>query len=93
MAVQGVLTTATCTNYLQLEQTKLALSEPVITFPNQYHSCAPSANCIPLNPAYYGGLGVLQTLLAGTTAGREVDMITNNVKTPYSDQVQLRHAQ
>ncbi len=34
-------------------------------------------------------LGVLQTLLAGTTAGREVDMITNNVKTPYSDQVSL----
>ena len=74
---------------LQLEQTKLALSEPVITFPNQYHSCAPSASCIPWNPAYYGGLGVLQTLLAGTTAGREVDMITNNVKTPYSDQVSL----
>jgi hypothetical protein len=74
---------------LQLEQTKLALAEPTILFPGQYESCTPSASCIPWNPAYYGGVGVLQSLLAATTAGREVDMVTNNVKTPYSDQVSL----
>jgi hypothetical protein len=74
---------------LQLEQTKIALAEPIITFPNQFHTCAPSPSCIPFNPAYYGGLGVLQSLLAASTSGREVDMVTNNVKTPYSDQVSL----
>ena len=74
---------------LQLEQTKLALAVPEITFPNQYHSCSPSPSCIPWNPAYLGGLSVLQGLLTGTTAGREVDMVTNNLKTPYSDQVSL----
>jgi hypothetical protein len=31
----------------------------------------------------------LQSLLAATTAGREVDMVSNNLKTPYSDQVSL----
>ncbi|RDS82136.1 hypothetical protein DWU98_08795 [Dyella monticola] len=74
---------------LQLEQTKLALAQPTITFQNAYLPCTPSASCIPWNPAYYGGLGVLQSLLTATTAGREVDMVTNNLKTPYSDQVSL----
>jgi outer membrane receptor protein involved in Fe transport len=75
---------------LQLEQTKLALSEATITFPNQYHNtCSPSPNCIPWNPAYLGGIGVLQSLLTGTTAGREVDLMNNNLKTPYSDQVSI----
>jgi outer membrane receptor protein involved in Fe transport len=74
---------------LQLEQTKLALSEATITFPNQYHSCSPSPNCIAWNPAYLSGIGVLQGLLTGTTAGREVDLMNNHLKTPYSDQISL----
>ena len=74
---------------LQLEQTKLALAEPTITFQNPINPCTPSASCIPWNPAYYGGLNVLQSLLAATTAGREVDMVSNNLKTPYSDQISL----
>lgn len=74
---------------LQLEQTKLALSEATITFPNPYHSCAPGPNCIPWNPAYLGGLGVLQGLLTGTTSGREVDLMNNHLRTPYSDQISL----
>lgn len=74
---------------LQLEQTKLALSEATITFPNQYHTCSPSPNCIPWNPAYYGGLSVLQGLLTGTTAGREVDLMNNHLRTPYSDQISI----
>lgn len=74
---------------LQLEQTKLALSEATITFPNQFHSCAPSPDCLPWNPAYLGGVGVLQGLLTGTTAGREVDLMNNNLRTPYSDQISI----
>ncbi|WP_333679730.1 TonB-dependent receptor [Dyella sp.] len=75
--------------FLQLEQTKLALDEATITFPNQYHQCASSLSCIPWNPAYLGGIGVLQGLLTGTTAGREVDLINNNLKTPHSDQISI----
>jgi outer membrane receptor protein involved in Fe transport len=74
---------------LQLEQTKLALAEATIIFPNQYHSCTPSPTCIPWNPAYLNGIGVLQGLLTGTTAGREVDLMNNHLKTPYSDQVSI----
>lgn len=74
---------------LQLEQTKLALSEATITFPNQFHSCTPSPDCLPWNPAYLGGIGVLQGLLTGTTAGREVDLMNNNLRTPYSDQISI----
>jgi outer membrane receptor protein involved in Fe transport len=74
---------------IQLEQTKLALAQPTITFQNPYLPCTPSASCIDWNPAYYSGLGVLQSLLTATTAGREVDMVTNNLKTPYSDQISL----
>jgi outer membrane receptor protein involved in Fe transport len=74
---------------LQLEQTKIALSEATITFPNQYHVCSPSPNCIAWDPAYLGGIGILQGLLTGTTAGREVDLMNNHLKTPYSDQVSI----
>ena len=74
---------------LQLEQTKLALSEATITFPNPYHHCSPSPNCIAWDPAYLGGIGILQGLLTGTTAGREVDLMNNRLRTPYSDQVSI----
>ncbi|GLQ43313.1 membrane protein [Dyella nitratireducens] len=74
---------------LQLEQTKLALAEATITFPNPYHSCTASPNCIPWNPAYLNGIGILQGLLTGTTAGREVDLMNNNLRTPYSDQISI----
>jgi outer membrane receptor for ferrienterochelin and colicin len=71
---------------LQLEQTKSVLSTPTITFPNQYHPCTASPSCIPWNPSYLN-LATLQSLIAGTTAGKEVDLITNNLKAPYSDQI------
>jgi outer membrane receptor protein involved in Fe transport len=70
---------------LQLEQTKASLSELTITFPNQFHSCSPGPNCIPFDPSYYD-LATLQQLFLASTAGKEVDLINNNLKTPYSDQ-------
>ncbi|RUL63029.1 TonB-dependent receptor [Dyella dinghuensis] len=74
---------------LQLEQTKIALGQPTLGFETPYSTCNPGPTCIPWNPAYYGGLSVLQGLLAASSTGREVDMVTNNLKTPYSDQVSL----
>jgi len=41
------------------------------------------------DPKYFGGLGTLQPLLAGSNAGQEVDLINNNLKVPYSDQFSL----
>ena len=34
-------------------------------------------------------VAALAALIAGTTAGKEVDVINNNLKTPYSDQFSL----
>ncbi|MDR3388269.1 MAG: TonB-dependent receptor [Rudaea sp.] len=73
---------------LQLEETKSVLSEPTITFPNQFHNCAAGPTCIAFDPSYYN-LATLQGLVAGTTAGQEVDLINNDLKAPYSDQFSL----
>ncbi|HEX7817627.1 TonB-dependent receptor [Dyella sp.] len=76
---------------LQLEQTKSVLSQPTLLFQNSPgHPCTPGPTCIPWDPAYLNnGLATLQSLVAGTSAGKEVDMITNRLKTPYSDQISL----
>lgn len=73
---------------IQLEETKSVLSEPTIMFPNANHTCAPGPNCIAFDPSFFN-LATLQALVAGSTAGKEVDLINNNLKAPYSDQVSL----
>ena len=76
---------------LQLEQTKSVLSQPTIQFQgfDATHPCTPGPTCIPWDPIYLTGLSNLQALVAGSNAGKEVDMITNHLKTPYSDQISL----
>ena len=73
---------------LQLEQTKASLSELTLTFPNQFHTCAPGPNCLAFDPSFMD-LATLQALYASSTAGKEIDVINNNLKTPYSDQFSL----
>ncbi|MDE2246300.1 MAG: TonB-dependent receptor [Xanthomonadaceae bacterium] len=73
---------------LQLEQTKSALSQPTLFFNTPLEPCVASPTCLTFNPSYYG-IQALQALVAGTTTGKEVDMIQNNLKTPYSDQFTL----
>ena len=74
-------------NYLQLEQTKFALSEPTYYFsgPNQVCEGAP---CTPWDPSFLT-VSNLQALLQGSTAGQEIDVINNDLKVPYSDQFSL----
>jgi outer membrane receptor protein involved in Fe transport len=74
-------------NYLQLEQTKFALSEPSIYFSGD-QACA-GQPCFPFDPSYANSVAALQALIAGSTAGYEVDMFTNDLKVPYSDQFSL----
>ncbi|MEO7149665.1 MAG: TonB-dependent receptor [Rhodanobacteraceae bacterium] len=73
--------------YLQLEQTKAALSEPTYYFSTSTQPCM-GQPCVPWNPSYLSIPG-LQTLVQGSNAGKEVDMINNNLKVPYSDQFSL----
>ncbi len=73
---------------LQVEQTKSILSQPTLYFNTPDESCTPSATCLTWNPAYLS-IPTLQSLVAGSTAGKEVDLINNNLKAPYSDQISL----
>jgi hypothetical protein len=75
-------------NYLQLEQTKFALSEPTIYFSSATNACR-GTPCFPWDPSYANSVSALQGLTAGSSAGFEVDMFTNNLKVPYSDQFSI----
>jgi outer membrane receptor for ferrienterochelin and colicin len=86
-------------NTLSYETTKVGLyNNPQIYFPSPYTQdsfgpCATSANvnpaahCYAWNQAYLTAAG-----LAGipvSTSSHEVDMVNNNIKTPYSDQFSI----
>jgi outer membrane receptor for ferrienterochelin and colicin len=78
-------------DYLQLEQTKSALPVQDLFFniPNRPCTAGPNTNCVNWDPSYLNGLGNIQSLVAGTNKGQEVDMLNNNLKAPYSDQYSL----
>ena len=75
-------------DYLQLEQTKFALEEPQIFFSGPDQTCE-GTPCFPFDPSYINSVSALQSLVTGSTAGYEVDMFTNKLKVPYSDQFSL----
>ncbi len=74
-------------DYLQLEQTKFALGQQDYYFSSPTQPCM-GQPCIPWDPKYMD-VGNLQALVQGTNAGKEVDMINNDLKVPYSDQFSL----
>lgn len=74
-------------DYLQLEQTKFALSEVQYFFSSPTQPCK-GQPCTTWDPKFLD-VANLQALVAGTNAGKEVDMINNNLKVPYSDQFSL----
>jgi outer membrane receptor protein involved in Fe transport len=76
-------------DYLQLEETKSALPELTVNFPSALHPCTISPTCVAFNPIFLNGLSNLQSLVAGSNAGQEVDALNNNLKAPYSDQISL----
>jgi outer membrane receptor protein involved in Fe transport len=73
---------------LQVEQTKSVLSQPTLNFNTPLVPCALGPSCLEWNPAYLS-IPALQALVAGTTAGKEVDLVNNNLKAPYSDQLSI----
>jgi outer membrane receptor protein involved in Fe transport len=53
------------------------------------HPCATGSNCIPFDPAYLTQAGRDSLATGASDGGREVDLINNNLKVPYSDQFSL----
>lgn len=76
-------------NFLQLEATASSLPQDNIFFNVPERPCTPSPTCVPWNPAYLNGITNLQSLVAATTAGQEVDMLNNHLKPPHSDQFSI----
>jgi len=73
---------------LQVEQTKSVLSQPTLNFNTPLSPCNASPTCLTWNPAYLS-IPALQALVANSNAGKEVDLINNNLKAPYSDQLSI----
>lgn len=76
-------------NYLQLEETKAALPQDEIFFNVPERPCTPSPSCVAWNPLYLTGLSRLQSVVAASTAGQEVDLLNNHLGAPYSDQFSI----
>jgi outer membrane receptor protein involved in Fe transport len=60
-----------------------------INFPTDIHTCEPSASCIAFDPALLTPEGLEAYRAANPVAGGEVQLLNNNLKTPYSDQYSL----
>jgi outer membrane receptor protein involved in Fe transport len=82
-------------DYLQLEVTKSALPEYTVYFKDpgiagSNGGClGNSTPCFAWNSNYLNGLPNLQGLVASSSAGAEVDALSNHLKTPYSDQFSI----
>ncbi|HEY0231954.1 MAG TPA: TonB-dependent receptor [Dokdonella sp.] len=78
-------------DYLQLEQSKATFPSYDVFFnsPNG-RACDPGTqtNCVNWDPRFFS-LPNLQGLVTTSGAGREIDMLNNNLKVPYSDQASL----
>jgi outer membrane receptor protein involved in Fe transport len=78
-------------DYLQLEETKAALPEFTVFFrdPITGQCHGNGSPCVDFDPAFLNGLQNLQALVSSSNTGKEVDILNNNLKAPYSDQASL----
>ena len=76
-------------DYLQLERTKGTF--PTVNFNfsgDPQHPCT-GATCVAWDPRYLTAAGLAELASTGSGAGREVDLVSNNIKVPYSDQLSI----
>lgn len=60
-----------------------------VNFPTPLHPCDPSATCIPFDPAILTPAGIAAYVAANPEQGGEINLLNNDLKTPYSDQYSL----
>jgi hypothetical protein len=77
-------------DYLQLERSKATFPSYTMFFnsPDGRSCDTTMANCVNWDPRFYTP-GSLNGLVSSTGGGREIDLINNNLKVPYSDQASL----
>ncbi len=77
-------------DYLALERSKSTFPRYTYFFDTDLHDCAPgSANCLAWDPAYYDINNLYALTQANPNLGSEVNLMNNNLVTPYSDQFSL----
>jgi outer membrane receptor for ferrienterochelin and colicin len=75
-------------DYLQLEITKTAFPQFQIFFQDPTDGSCRGNPCVPFDPSYLNGIENLQDIVDAGNGG-EVDLLNNNLKAPYSDQISL----
>jgi outer membrane receptor protein involved in Fe transport len=76
-------------DYLQLEQTKGVFPRYGFDFDIAGHGCQAGATCIPWDPKYMNPTELAKLVAANPNLGGEINLMNNNLKTPYSDQFSL----
>src|SRR5690606_25177594 len=73
-------------DYLALERSKGTFPTYTYHFDTAGHPCEPGdARCIPWDPAYFDRAALESLVAADPQLGREINLINNDLKTPYSD--------
>lgn len=76
-------------DYMGLEQVKSALSGYTVRF-SDTTGCTPTpGNCVAWNPNYLNGTDQLAGLVTSNVRNGEIDLLNNDLVTPYSDQFSL----
>lgn len=77
-------------DYLALERSKGVFPRYEFLFDTPDHPCAVgTGNCVAWNPAYLDPANLAPLVAANPNLGGEINLINNNLKTPYSDQFSL----
>jgi outer membrane receptor protein involved in Fe transport len=77
-------------DYLQLELSKATFPTYEVFFdsPNGQSCDTTQSNCFAWDPSFYD-IANLRALVSPTGGGREIDMLSNDLKVPYSDQFSI----
>lgn len=77
-------------DYLQLEQSKATFPSYDVFFnsPNGRVCDTTQSNCVNWDPSFYN-IANLQALVSPNGGGREIDLLNNKLKVPYSDQASI----
>ena len=77
-------------DYLALEQSKSTFPSYTYQFNVVGRPCTPGVgNCLAWNPSYYDQANLDALVVANQNLGAEVNLMNNDLKTPYSDQISL----
>jgi len=77
-------------DYMQLEESKATFPSYEVFFnsPNGLPCDTTASNCVNWDPRFYD-INQLRSLVSPTGGGREIDLLNNNLKVPYSDQASI----